>query len=47
VAESGISTPDDARRVYEAGANAILVGEALMRADNPADRIRELMAWSA
>jgi indole-3-glycerol phosphate synthase len=47
VAESGIRTPDDARRVYEAGANAILVGEALMRADNPADRIRELMAWSA
>jgi indole-3-glycerol phosphate synthase len=47
VAESGIRTRDDARRVYEAGANAILVGEALMRADNPADRIRELMAWSA
>jgi indole-3-glycerol phosphate synthase len=47
VAESGIRTPDDARRVYEAGANAILVGEALMRADNPADRIRELIAWSA
>jgi indole-3-glycerol phosphate synthase len=47
VAESGIRTPDDARRVYEAGANAILVGEALMRADNPADRIRELVAWSA
>jgi indole-3-glycerol phosphate synthase len=47
VAESGIRTPDDARRVYEAGANAILVGEALMRADSPADRIRELMAWSA
>lgn len=47
VAESGIRTPEDARRVYEAGANAILVGEALMRADNPADRIREMMAWSA
>jgi indole-3-glycerol phosphate synthase len=46
VAESGIRTPDDARRVYEAGANAILVGEALMRADDPAQRIRELTAWS-
>ena len=45
VAESGIHTPDDARRVYEAGANAILVGEALMRADDPARRIRELTAW--
>ena len=47
VAESGIHTPDDARRVYEAGANAILVGEALMRADDPAQMIRELTAWSA
>ncbi len=46
VAESGIRTPDDARRMYEAGANAILVGEALMRADDPAQRIRELTAWS-
>jgi indole-3-glycerol phosphate synthase len=47
VAESGIRTPDDARRVYEAGANAILVGETLMRSDDPAQRIRELTAWSA
>jgi indole-3-glycerol phosphate synthase len=47
VAESGIHTPDDARRVYEAGANAILVGETLMRSDDPAQRIRELTAWSA
>ena len=46
VAESGIRTPDDARRVYEAGANAILVGETLMRSDDPAQRIRELTAWS-
>jgi indole-3-glycerol phosphate synthase len=46
VAESGIHTPNDARRVYEAGANAILVGEALMRAGDPAQRIRELTAWS-
>ena len=47
VAESGIRSPDDARRVYEAGANAILVGETLMRSDDPAQRIRELTAWSA
>jgi indole-3-glycerol phosphate synthase len=47
VAESGIHGADDARRMYEAGANAILVGEALMRADDPAQRIRELVAWSA
>jgi indole-3-glycerol phosphate synthase len=46
VAESGIKNADDARRVYEAGANAILVGEALMRAEKPELRIRELTAWS-
>jgi indole-3-glycerol phosphate synthase len=44
VAESGIHTADDARRMREAGADAILVGESLMRADDPAARIRELAA---
>ena len=42
VAESGIHTPADARRMREAGADAILVGEALMRASDPAGLIREL-----
>jgi indole-3-glycerol phosphate synthase len=42
VAESGIHTAEDARRVRDAGADAILVGEALMRAPDPAVRIREL-----
>jgi indole-3-glycerol phosphate synthase len=46
VAESGIKDAADARRVYEAGANAILVGEALMRAEKPELRIKELTAWS-
>ena len=46
VAESGIRTPEDARRVYQAGANAILVGETLMRSEDPGQRIRELTAWS-
>jgi indole-3-glycerol phosphate synthase len=46
VAESGIHDAGDARRLYEAGANAILVGEALMRAEEPALRIKELTAWS-
>ena len=31
VSESGIKTHDDARRVFACGANALLVGEALMR----------------
>ncbi|HEV2027286.1 MAG TPA: indole-3-glycerol phosphate synthase TrpC [Candidatus Dormibacteraeota bacterium] len=47
VAESGIRTPADARRMYEAGADAILVGEVLMRSDDPAKQIRELTQWSA
>ncbi len=36
VSESGISTGADAARVRAAGAHAILVGEALMRAPDPA-----------
>lgn len=31
VAESGVKTPEDARRLRDAGANAVLVGEAAMR----------------
>jgi indole-3-glycerol phosphate synthase len=41
VSESGISTGRDAARVRAAGAHAILVGEALMRADDPARLISE------
>jgi indole-3-glycerol phosphate synthase len=42
VAESGIHDMADARRMLNAGADAILVGEALMRAADPAQKIREL-----
>jgi indole-3-glycerol phosphate synthase len=42
VAESGIRSADDARRMREAGADAILVGEMLMRAADPVATIREL-----
>jgi indole-3-glycerol phosphate synthase len=35
ISESGISTAEDARRAYEAGADAILVGEALMKMKDP------------
>jgi indole-3-glycerol phosphate synthase len=34
VAESGISGAEDVARVAASGANAVLVGEALMRAEN-------------
>jgi indole-3-glycerol phosphate synthase len=42
VAESGIHSAADARRVREAGADAILVGESIMRAPDPAALIAEL-----
>ena len=47
VAESGIRGAEDARRMREAGADAILVGELLMRAADPAAQIRELVAPGA
>ncbi len=42
VAESGIRGAEDARRMREAGASAVLVGELLMRAADPSACIREL-----
>ena len=42
VAESGIHSAADARRVRQAGADAVLVGEAVMRAPDPAAKLREL-----
>lgn len=41
VSESGIHTGEDARRVHSWGADAILVGEALMRAPDRAQRMAE------
>jgi len=43
VAVSGIKTPADVRRVAEAGARAILVGETLMRAPDIGQAIEELL----
>jgi len=42
VAESGIHDAAAARRMLEAGVDAILVGEALMRAADPAEKLGEL-----
>jgi indole-3-glycerol phosphate synthase len=39
VAESGIRTGDDLRRLGDAGAHAVLVGEQLMRAESPGDAL--------
>jgi len=35
VAESGVRTPEDVRRLVLEGADAVLVGEALLRARSP------------
>jgi indole-3-glycerol phosphate synthase len=43
VAESGIASRADVRRVAAAGAHAVLVGEALSRSGDPAAKIRELL----
>jgi indole-3-glycerol phosphate synthase len=42
VAESGIHSPEDVRRLGEAGVDAILVGEALVTAADIAARVRSL-----
>lgn len=42
VAESGIHGVPDARRMRDAGADAVLVGEALMRSSDPGAVIEEL-----
>lgn len=42
VAESGIRTPADARRMRDAGADAILVGESLMRSGDSAAALAAL-----
>ncbi|HID07323.1 MAG TPA: indole-3-glycerol phosphate synthase TrpC [Armatimonadetes bacterium] len=43
VAESGIHTYEDVQRLEDAGIDAILVGEALMRAESPVAKARELL----
>lgn len=42
VAESGITSRADVERLEEAGADAVLVGESLMRSTDPAGMIAEL-----
>lgn len=43
VAESGIRGPDDVRRARAAGADAVLVGERLMRSGDPGALVEELV----
>ncbi len=43
VAESGIRGPDDLGRLHRAGYDAFLVGERLVRAEDPESAVRELL----
>jgi indole-3-glycerol phosphate synthase len=42
VAESGVQTAADVNRLKQLGAHAVLIGEALMTAPDPAAKVREL-----
>jgi indole-3-glycerol phosphate synthase len=44
VSESGIKTHDDALRALRAGANALLIGETLMRSNDPSREIEDFLA---
>lgn len=44
VAESGITGPEDARVLRDAGYHAVLVGEHLVRSGDPAEAVRRLRA---
>ncbi|MFM8868860.1 MAG: indole-3-glycerol-phosphate synthase TrpC, partial [Candidatus Nanopelagicus sp.] len=43
VAESGISSRAQVELVEQLGANAVLIGESLVRAGNPVHTIKELL----
>ena len=42
VSESGVKTADDVARLRQIGADAVLIGETLMRADDKSAKLREL-----
>jgi indole-3-glycerol phosphate synthase len=46
VAESAIRTGDDVQRMAEAGVNAILVGEGLVKSGDIADQVRQFSAFT-
>ena len=46
VAESGIESGDDIARLRQAGFDAFLIGESLMRAESPGEALRELLTQS-
>ena len=47
VSESGLKNTTDAQRALDAGASAVLIGETLMRADDPTRAVEEYLALRA
>lgn len=47
VAESGVSSRDDVRRIEDAGFDAVLIGEALVTSSDPAMTLMDLMGQAA
>jgi len=43
VSESGIFTAEDIGLVRRCGVQAVLVGTSIMKSDNPADKVKELV----
>ncbi len=43
VSESGMNSSDDVERLAEAGIDAVLIGEAMMREPDPGAKLRELL----
>ena len=46
VAESGIFTADDVKKIRDANIQAMLVGESLMRKENIGQAVRDLLSLS-
>lgn len=44
IAESGIRSKEDILRFRDEGADGFLIGETLMRAERPGEKLRELFA---
>lgn len=47
ISESGIASRTDVERAQAAGAQAVLVGEALVRAEDPSAKVRELLGLAS
>ena len=42
VSESGVKIAEDVKEIYDMGADAVLIGETLMRAENKTEKLKEL-----